>query len=237
MSPFQFKQFAVAQDQCAAKIGTDGVLLGAWVSLIHKPYSILDIGTGTGIIALQLSQRSQSEVIDAVELDPNAFEQATINFENSPWNDRLFCYHANISDFASEMEDTYELIVTNPPYYEPTQKSNDAARDLARFEDALPFTLLLDCTKNLLDESGQFATIIPYSREDEFLSLAAEVDLFPNAITRVRGMENTPIKRSLMQFSRKQHPTLEIQELVIEKSRHVYTVAYQSLVKNFYLKM
>lgn len=105
MSKFQFKQFTVQQDQCAMKIGTDGVLLGAWAPIKHDPFSILDIGTGTGIIALMLAQRSNEVQIDALEIDEKAYEQATDNFENSPWNDRLFCFHAGLDEFMEEPED------------------------------------------------------------------------------------------------------------------------------------
>ena len=106
---FQFKQFSLEQDRCAMKIGTDGVLLGAWTPIANNPISILDIGTGTGIIALMLAQRSSAEQIDALEIDEDAYEQASDNFENSPWNDRLFCFHAGLDEFVEEPEDEYDL--------------------------------------------------------------------------------------------------------------------------------
>ena len=237
-TPFHFKQFSVQQDRCAAKIGTDGVLLGAWTALYDHPQSILDIGTGTGIIALQLAQRSTATTIDAVELNPDAYEQAVSNFEHSPWNDRLFCYHADLLEFAAEIDETYDLIVSNPPFYEPHHKSDHSPRDLARFDDALPFTQLLQAVVDLLNPQGQFAVIIPYSRAAYFISLAAKVDLVPSRITQVRGMAHTPIKRSLIQFTFRENESDCInEELVIEKSRHQYTEAYIQWVKDFYLKM
>ena len=102
---FTFKQFAIEQDRCAMKIGTDGVLLGAWAPIHNHPFSVLDIGTGTGIIALMLAQRSTAQQIDALEIDEAAYEQATDNFENSPWNDRLFCFHAGLDEFIEEPEE------------------------------------------------------------------------------------------------------------------------------------
>ena len=108
MSIFKFKAFEVAQDRCAMKIGTDGVLLGAWAPLAHLPESILDIGTGTGVIALMLAQRSEAMTIDALELDDHAYEQAMENFETSPWGDRLFCYHAHLYEFAAEMDEEFQ---------------------------------------------------------------------------------------------------------------------------------
>jgi len=115
--PFKFKQFAVYQDKCAMKIGTDGVLLGAWASTDNNPKAVLDIGSGTGIIALMLAQRCHAELIDAIEIDTDAYEQCVENFEASPWSDRLFCYHASLQEFAQEIDDTYDLIISNPPFY------------------------------------------------------------------------------------------------------------------------
>ena len=140
--PFKFKQFSIDQDRCAMKIGTDGVLLGAWSSLDHRPESILDIGTGTGLIALMLAQRSDAELIDALEIEENAYEQAVENFEKSDWGDRLFCYHAGFDEFVEEMqdEDKYELIISNPPFYAEDYTSESASRNKARFAEALPFS-------------------------------------------------------------------------------------------------
>lgn len=113
---FTFKQFAVKQERSAMKIGTDGVLLGTWTSIDNQPLSILDIGAGTGIISLLLAQRSLSKTIDAIELDENAYEECVDNFEASDWGDRLFCYHSSAQQFAEEVDDKYDLIVSNPPY-------------------------------------------------------------------------------------------------------------------------
>jgi len=235
--PFQFKEFSVQQDQCAMKIGTDGVLLGAWAPLDHFPNSILDIGTGTGVIALQLAQRSNSELIDALEIDDKAYEQAMSNFEMSPWGDRLFCYHASFLEFASEIDDEYDLIVSNPPFYSEDYKTNNTQRDIARFTDALPFDHLLAGTAKLLSKNGKACFIIPYSEEENFISIASNFELYTNKITRVKGNPTVEIKRSLLEFSFKTNPILIENELIIETSRHRYTQEYTNLVKDFYLKM
>lgn len=235
-TPFYFKEFKVEQDQCAMKIGTDGVLLGAWAP--NNVESILDVGTGTGIIALILAQRSDAFLIDALEIDEAAYEQAVDNFENSPWGDRLFCYHAEFGEFVEEMQDEekYDLIISNPPFYNANYKTLSQQRDIARFQDALPFDLLLEGTSKLLTQNGTFSVIIPSESETYFIEIAKKHQLFPSKITYVKGTPDSKIKRCLLNFSF-QKTSLQKDELVIETARHQYTTAYKNLVKDFYLKM
>lgn len=234
--PFDFKQFTVKQDQCAMKIGTDGVLLGAWATLTKQPFATLDIGAGTGVLSLMLAQRSHAEVIDALEIDESAYEQCVENFEASPWSDRLFCYHADLAEFTEEIEDKYDLIICNPPFYSEDYKTENTQRDLARFQDAMPFEHLVDSVSKLLMEDGTFCTVIPFKEEDKFIDLASAVNLMPNKITRVRGTLNSEIKRSLIEMSFRES-AIEINELIIENARHDYTEDYKNLTKSFYLKM
>ena len=234
--PFKFKQFTVNQDRCAMKIGTDGVLLGAWASIKHNPFSILDIGAGTGIISLMLAQRSFAKIIDAIEIDDDAYEQCTDNFENSTWNDRLFCYHASLDEFTEEIEDKYDLIISNPPFYSEDYKTKINQRDLARFVDALPFEHLIESVSKLLSAEGKFTVIIPFKEEEKFIELASIINLFPNKILRVKGNPLSEIKRSLLEFSFQQTKAKTI-ELIIETERHRYTQDYINLTKDFYLKM
>ena len=235
---FQFKQFSIEQDKCAMKVGTDGVLLGAWATLENNPYSILDIGSGTGLIALMLAQRSYAEQIDALEIDENAYEQCVENFENSNWGDRLFCYHASFQEFVEEMyeEEQYDLIVSNPPFYTAQYKSENKQRDLTRFEDALPFEHLLQGSSLLLSEEGIFCVVIPFQEEEKFISIANHFKLFPSKITRVKGTPSSEVKRSLISFSKKQIE-VKTDELIIETARHQYTEEYKNLTQDFYLKM
>ena len=243
---FKFKQFSINQDKTAMKVGTDGVLLGAWTPLDLKPESILDIGTGTGLIALQLAQRSTAFQIDALEIDENAYEQAVENFEQSPWNDRLFCYHAALDEFVEEAEAEqeefgeslcYDLIVCNPPFYAEDVKSQDLARDLARFQDALPFDELIPAADLLLSDEGIFAVIIPYKEEERFVELCKQNQLYPQKITRVKGHAQSDIIRSLLAFGRIALTEIPTDELVIETARHHYTSEYRALTRDFYLKM
>ena len=234
---FQFKQFSVEQDRCAMKVGTDGVLLGAWSPIPEDIFSVLDVGAGTGIIALILAQRTTAEQIDALEIDEEAYEQAVENFENSPWGDRLFCFHAGLDEFIEEPEDEYDLIISNPPFYTEDYKTENEQRDLARFADAMPFEDLVEAADLLLSENGIFSVIIPYKEEEKFIALAKDFELFPIKITRVKGTPTTEIERSLLAFSRNVLENFPVDELVIEISRHVYTEEYIALTKDFYLKM
>jgi tRNA1Val (adenine37-N6)-methyltransferase len=234
---FQFKHFSINQDKTAMKVGTDGVLLGAWTPIENNPQNILDIGTGTGLIALMLAQRTDAEQIDALEIDADAYEQAVDNFENSPWSDRLFCFHAGLDEFVEEPEDEYDLIVSNPPYHTENYFSGDEKRDLARFTESLPFEDLVEAADLLLSENGVFAVVIPFASEAKFISLAADSELHLIKITRVKGTPTTQIKRSLLAFSRNLLTNFPIDELVIETARHQYTAEYIALTSDFYLKL
>lgn len=234
--PFTFKQFTVNQDRCAMKIGTDGVLLGAWASLDKQPFATLDIGAGTGILSLMLAQRSHAEVIDALEIDELAYEQCVDNFETSPWGDRLFCYHADLAEFTEEIDDKYDLIISNPPFYAEDYKTDDTQRDTARFQDAMPFEHLVDSVSKLLIETGTFCVIIPFSEEAKFIDLASKVNLHLNKACRVRGNAQSELKRSLLEFSFRES-AIKTTELTIENGRHDYTEDYINLTKDFYLKM
>lgn len=245
MAAFKFKQFTINQERCAMKIGTDAVLLGAWTALDRHPFSILDIGAGTGVLSLMLAQRSNAEIIDAIEIDDDAFEQCVDNFEQSTWADRLFCYHAALDEFTDEIDDQYDIIISNPPFYYPTlppaslpkgEKTMSDSRKIARFQDAMPFEHLLMSVSKLLSESGEFSVIIPFQEEDKFIDLAESFHLYPNRTTHVQGNPDTEIKRSLIAFSR--HKTaLKTTQLIIETERHQYTDDYVTLTKDFYLKM
>ena len=227
------------------KIGTDGVLLGAWVGVDNNPFSILDIGAGTGVISLMLAQRCNAQLIDAIEIDNNAYEQCVDNFEQSPWGDRLFCYHASLEEFVEEIEDKYDLIVSNPPFFSPSLASPSLpkgenlmsnSRKIARFYDAMPFEDLTKSASKLLSKDGIFSVIIAFKEESNFIQLASTFKLFPNRILRIKGNSSSEIKRSLIEFSFNKN-NIEIEELIIETGRHQYTQDYINLTKDFYLKM
>lgn len=236
MKPFEFKEFSVAQDNTAMKIGTDAVLLGAWTRINQEVFSVLDIGAGTGILSLQMAQRSDAELIDAVEIEPKAYEQCVANFEQSDWGDRLFCYHASLEEFVEEIEEPYDLIISNPPFYSSTYKELEVERAMARHTESLSFEALLSGCAAMLSEQGQCAFIIPFEQEPVFLEIAKNHQLLPFRITHVKGREGAVIKRSLLQLSF-DTCDVEVSNLTIEIERHVYTTEYINLVKSFYLKM
>ncbi len=239
MKPFQFKEFTVHQDKTAMKIGTDAVLLGAWCDLESLPSTILDVGSGTGVISLMLAQRSKAMTIDAVEIDENAYEQTVENFEQSNWGDRLFCYHTSFVDFAVEIaeeEEEYDVVVSNPPFYTDSFKTENEARNKARFTSSLSFEELLEGVSKILSERGRFSTIIPFKEEESFIELAKKYNLYLNRVCRIKGTPNTEVKRSLLAFSFAE-TSIQEEELTIETKRHQYTDAYINLTKDFYLKM
>ncbi len=232
--PFRFKQFEVHQDRCAMKVGTDGVLLGAWTQCDVETRRILDIGSGTGLIALMMAQKFSDAQIEAVEFDPEAFAQSTENFALSPWKNRLVAKHSDFKSFVSPHK--FDLIVSNPPFYTEDSKSPDTTRQMARSASSLSYEDLLKGVSTLLSETGFFSVVIPFKEEEIFLSVASKFKFFPNRITRVRGQADKPVKRSLMSFGFGRKTCLQ-DELVIEISRHLYTAAYSQLTQDFYFGM
>jgi len=236
MKPFKFKQFSVEQKRSAMKIGTDGILLGAWTPIPENCQSILDVGTGTGVIAIQMAQRSDALLIDAVEIDPDAFEECVENFERSPWGDRLFCYHASFEEFAGEIDEDYQLIITNPPFHTADVTPENPSRKAARSANSLlPHSLFQGAAK-LLTPEGTLAMIYPFQEEEQLLNTAGEHGLFLQQVCRVQGKENGPVLRSLLLFGRQERPITE-SGLAIRKADQSYTHQYTELVADFYLKM
>ncbi len=230
---FTFKQFTIHQDACAMKVGTDGVLLGAWCPVEHA-VRVLDIGTGTGLIALMIAQRAPKALIEAVELDEKAAEQARYNVSLTPFNERVKVFTSSIQVFAETNQGVYDVIVCNPPYFVDSLKSPNNSRTQARHADTLTQDDLLEAVHKLLSEQGTLNVILPTVEADMLLEKAKQ--WFTLALcTHVLPTSQSPVKRKLMSFVRGESSLVETQ-LVIETDRHLYTDEYKLLTKDFYLK-
>ena len=237
---FRFKQFTVWHDRCAMKVGTDGVLLGAWAPGGTR---ILDIGTGSGLIALMLAQRFPEASIDAIDIDEAAVEQARENFAASPWTDRLHAFHARLQDWQNHpLQITnykYDLIVSNPPYFRNSLKNPDKGRQTARHTDTLSYAELLRHSARLLTEKGLLALVLPAEAEQEVRGLAAAELLSLTHLTRVYSKESKPARRVLLEFEKSTSRDTDISitedSLVLENEIGGRSAAYQELTKDFYL--
>ncbi len=234
---FQFKQFKINQESSAMKVGTDGVLLGAWADT-NGAKSFLDIGTGTGLIAIMLAQRTNyNSKIEAVEIDSSSYQQAVDNIENCPWSDRIEAYHASFQDFVSKTTTKYDVIVSNPPYFINSLKASNEARSAARHTDALPFEDLVEGAKNLLNPNGKFSVILPVTEGGYFIRLARIAGFSLSKRVEVLPNLGKPAKRLLIELSLNITKTIEGQLCVENGQRHVYSPEYIKLCKDFYLKM
>jgi tRNA1Val (adenine37-N6)-methyltransferase len=238
-SYFEFKQFAIHQDQCAMKVGTDGILLGAWADVRHSQ-RVLDIGTGTGLLALMIAQRSPNAMIDAVEIDRNAYLQAVDNVRRSPWAERIQVYHGSIQELANSLTPNYDLIVSNPPFFANASKSPQLSRNLARHSDRLSPTELLQIAAQLLKPQGSLAVIYPWDIAQDLTTKAAAFNLFSDRQLLIKPTSDRAIKRVLIQFIKSAMPqpssaNPQISTLVIEVAKHVYSPEFIALTKDFYL--
>jgi tRNA1Val (adenine37-N6)-methyltransferase len=230
---FEFKQFTINQSRCAMKVGTDAVLLGAWIQ-IEGAESILDIGTGTGVIALMMAQKSTA-MITAIDIDASACEQSKENIGNSPWPDRIKVLNESLQQFTIYNQHKFDLIVSNPPYFVDAYKSSEEARNQARHADQLPFNEFINCAKLLLHEKGKICIILPTRESIKFRELAAANQLYLTRIMHIKTTEYKDEKRQLLQFELINKKLVD-ETLVIEQDeRHNYSKEYKELTKDFYL--
>ena len=227
---FRFKQFTVYHDLCAMKVGIDGVLLGAWADCQDIKYA-LDVGTGSGLIALMLAQRSDAH-IHAIDIDENACKQAQINFYNSPFNDRLSFEHIAFQNLSSFVK--YDLIVSNPPYFVNSLKSPDKNRNIARHDDHLPLEDLFNKSVSLLNPYGKTAFILPFDQLENANKIAIDNKLFLCRKALVSSVQDNPPKRVLLEFSLMDQELTE-DSFYIGKTKQTYSNKYQALTQDFYL--
>lgn len=231
---FQFKQFVVYQDKCAMKVGTDGVLLGAWAR-VKGAREILDAGTGTGLIGLMVAQRNLTARVTAVELDAAAAEQARENMERSPFADRMTLAKADLRNYARVAPGKFDHIVCNPPYFVGSLLSPDKYRTQARHAVNLTPAELLEVARVCLKEQGGLSLILPFDAFDDWKRVAQEKEFSISRITRVYPKLHGAPKRVLLELVRGQVVTPEIEQLTIEMERHCYSREFKSLLKDFYL--
>ncbi len=229
---FQFKQFKINQDRCAMKVGTDGVLLGAWAD-VSGVQSILDIGTGTGLIALMLAQRS-SAAISGIEIDEEATAQAIENVRNSPWQERINIENVSLQAFMKNTGYSFDLIVSNPPYFNKSLKNPDDRRSVARHTDSLSRQDLIAAAVALLSGTGRLAVILPTAEGLEFILQAETNGLYCSKKTKVIPRPGAMEKRLLLEFSRTKRICLE-DSLLIEIERHCYSEEFRRLTDAYYL--
>jgi len=226
---FRFKQFIIRQDRCALKVGTDGVLFGAWVNYAGAT-RILDIGTGTGVLALIAAQRNSAASIDAIEIDDASAEQAAENAAASPWADRVRIHRMDVR--RMQASEPFNLIICNPPYYAGYSNAADVRVGLAKHSEELLFPELIDAVDRLLSPTGRFAVIIPLNREEEFNREAARADLSPVLRCVVKYVAHRPAKRVLIEFGRN-GGALREKELIIEATGPFdYSYEYRALISD-----
>lgn len=229
---FQFRQFVVADDHCAMKVGTDGILLGAWARIEHSKH-ILDIGTGCGLLALMAAQRNPAAQIQSVESDIEASRQAGENFGQSRWPDRLRIWNLTIQEFASP-DSKFDSILCNPPFFSNGILAASDSRRAARHGVELSLNELFAAVRRLLAEQGNFSMIWPAATISNVMQAGEAAGLSLNRRTNVKPLPSASAKRVLLEFSFQRHDLVE-ECLVIELSKHVYSDAYRQLTNDFYL--
>ena len=218
------------------KVGTDGVLLGAWATVLSedKTFSVLDVGTGTGLIAMIVSQRNCNAIIDAIEIDKSACEQAIDNICKSPFKDRIKVIYKSFSDYQTDKK--YDLIISNPPFFKKSLKCPDEKRSMARHNDSLPLKLLIEHAMTMLSESGRIAMILPVQQSEELDFIIATHRLFTARRTVIIPAEGLLPKRFLIEISSKTEAAdREINTLTLETKDRKRTQQYTELTKDFYL--
>ena len=230
---FQFKKFTVIQEKSPMKVGTDGVLLGAWVN-IENSESILDIGTGIGVIALILAQRSKAE-ITGIDIEENAALEASTNVVNSIWNDRIKIYNISLQEFAQNNRALFDLIVCNPPFFINSKKSLHPGLSIAKHSDLLSLNDLAVFPAGLLKPAGRIAVILPVKEAGQFIDITASKNLYLYRVTEVKAKNTKKPIRWLMEFSRKKKEPEKTFLTIHNDDGSGFTPDYKALTKEFYL--
>lgn len=233
---FTFKQFCVQQRHSAMRVGTDGIILGSWVNVFGSEERVLDIGCGTGLLALMVAQRNQRATIDAIEIEPLAASEAALNCANSPWKSRMNVCEISLQEYAGTECDKYDLIVSNPPYFINSPHNDQLARTAARHASLLPYSDLVAGVVALLATQGRFVAIFPYSEAGIFIAKATKEGLYCNKKLNIYPIAGRAVKRIAAEFSFTKTDISE-QDLIIETGVNgEYTDVYKTLTSPFYLR-
>lgn len=247
---FRFKQFTVDDSRCSMKVGTDGVLLGAWAGICGmsseecgmsvgediKRIRILDVGTGSGLVALMLAQRYQQAEIVGIDIDSDATEQARENFQGSPWGSRLRAECCPVQQYANNNAGNFKLIVSNPPFFNNSLKNPDLKRSMARHTDTLSMSELVECSSIMLKDGGELCVILPAWEEESIMAETEKRGLSLRRVMRVQGRADKPVKRLLLSFQKSTEKQIVAEEsLVLEEGVNSRTEAYSLLTKDYYL--
>lgn len=233
-SYFKFKQFTVHQDKCAMKVTTDGCLFGAWAnSKIQSAENLLDIGSGTGLISLMLSQ-NRSIKIDAIEIESSSHGQLCHNIQDSPFNSAINAIHGDIKDWETDKK--YQIVISNPPFYEKQLRSDQAGVNLARHGDGLTLDALFFHVKRLMSNHGFFYVLMPFYRKEECMDMAKQFELFPLSIADVKQSPFHDPFRVMIQFSTTKLDT-ETETIIIKKNASEYSDAFKLLLEQYYLNL
>ena len=231
---FKFKQFTIKQERCAMKVGTDGCLLGAWADL-SKSHKILDVGCGSGLIAIMSAQRCKTATIYGIEIDEEAAKQATENAALSPWEERLNIIHGDFLNFYPEKK--FDTILSNPPYFTNSMKCLDNKRNKARHDDLLSGRELISHSYELLCEEGKLSIVIPAILQEEWQKSAEENGFTMTRLTYIHTQIQIPPKRVLVEFSKKKGDSVLINDFTLETNPGIFTDEAMYLLKDFYLKL
>lgn len=230
MSTFHFKQFSIEQKRSAMKVGTDAMLLGS-IAGKNTPTTILDVGTGTGVIALMMAQRFPEAKVSAIELNSEAFEEAQLNFTNSPFSDRVRCRQGDFRDYITE--ERFDLVISNPPYFINSLLSSDESRSAARHANSLTPDAFIKKVAELISKDGQVVVIVPADLNDVWVVAAKSEGMFLQEIVEVKGKEKSPPNRVILTFAKKD-TGLMTSELIVRNEGGKYTDDYILLTRDFH---